>query len=76
MSAEMRGGVGLMCPNREPLVPGTETVLCLPLTPPPPSDPEIKPKERGQEDMFHLSPAALLKLLDVHLKWLTDSLPC
>lgn len=54
MSAKMRGGVGLMCPNREPLVLGTETVLCLLLTPPPPADPEIKPKGRGQEGMFHL----------------------
>lgn len=58
----MRGGVGLMCTNREPLVLGTETVLCLLLAPPPPADPEIKPKVRGKEDMIHLRPSALPKL--------------
>jgi len=67
MSAKMRGGVGLMCPNREALVLGTETVLCLLLTPPPPADPEIKPKERGQQDMFHLRPSAPCELFDGQL---------
>lgn len=61
--------MGLMCPNREALVLGTESVHCPLLTPPPPADPEIKPKERGQEDMFHLRPSALGKLLDVQLTW-------
>lgn len=55
-----------MCPNRETLVLGRETILCPLLTPPPPADPEIKPKERGQ-DMFHLRPSALCELLDVQL---------
>lgn len=33
------------------------------------ADPEIKLKERGQEDMLHLRPSALHKLLDVQLTW-------
>lgn len=37
-----------MCPNREPLVLGTETVLCLPLAPPPPADPEIKTQSKRE----------------------------
>lgn len=43
-----------MCPNREALVLGTEAVLCPLFTPPPPADPEIKPKERGAGG--HVSP--------------------
>lgn len=56
-----------MCQNREALVLGMEAVRCPLLTPPPVADPEIKPKERGQKDMLHLTPSALYKLLDVQL---------